>query len=471
MFKADRITPDGNAGASGHASRSSSSGLAVWVLASLLLSAFACDDPLSVDDPDIARPDDLQGEAGLNARRLGAFGDFAVAYSGSDGSAGQILYSGAFADEFIITGPFAERSQIDARQVTTSNRFIPGFYANLHRARRAAESSAAAWSKADTLAQAPDVLAEMNSLAGFTYVFFGENFCSGVPFSQVTESGEFQHGTGSTSVEMYETAIARFDEALGSAQEANRADLERLARVGKARALVNLGEFIQAADVSASVPTDWEFTIKHSTNSDRQVNGVVEFTNFNERWSVANNEGGGIGFRDAFDAGDPRTPYVVAPDSAALVPEFVGFHQLKYPQRSSPVPLASGVEARLIEAEAALQRDDAPTFEGIHNDLRERLDAAAVGPIDADTMSQEQMLEIHFRERALWLWLTGHRHGDQRRLIRQYGLTEDEVFPVGPYHKSEFGNYGDEVVIPVPIEERNNPNFSGQQPLCIDRNA
>lgn len=437
----------------------------------LLLTVTACDNPLTVEDPDIAEPDDLQGESGLNARRLGAFGDFAVAYSGSDGDAGHILYSGAFSDEFIITGPFAERSQIDARQVTTSNRFVPGFYSNLHRARRAAEATADAWTDADTLAQAPVVLAEMNNLAGFSYVFFAESFCSGVPFSSVTESGEFQYGTGTSSVETYETAIARFDEALSRAQEAGSADLERLARVGKARSLVNLGEFSQAADVISTVPTDWEYTINHSTNSSRQVNGVVEFTNFNERWSVANNEGGGIGYRDAFDAGDPRTPYVVAPDSAALVPEFVGYHQLKYPQRGSPVPLASGTEARLIEAEAALQQSNVGTFEEIHNDLRARLNSSAVGPVDADTMSQEQRVDFHFRERALWLWLTGHRHGDQRRLIRQYGRTEDEAFPTGPYHKSEFGNYGDEVVIPVPIQERNNPNFAGQEELCIDRSA
>lgn len=437
----------------------------------LLLSLGACENPLSVEDPDIAQPEDLTGAAGLDARRLGAFGDFAVAYAGSGNAAGQVLYSGAFADEFIITGPFAERSQIDARRVDSANRFLPGFYLNLHRARRAAESAADAWSRADTLAGASRALAELNNLAGFTYVFFAENFCSGVPFSQVAESGELEYGSGSTTAETFETAISRFDAALSSGENTEDPDLQYLPQLGKARALLNMGEFQQAAQLVSALPTEWEYTINHSANSDRQVNGVVEYTNFNERWSVANNEGGGLDFRDAFEAGDPRTPWTVAPDSAALVPEYIGYHQLKYPERDSPIVLASGIEARLIEAEAELQADNPPAFEQIHNELRARLDAAEVEAIDTDTMSREQLVDFHFRERAFWLWLTGHRHGDMRRLIRQYGRNEDDVFPTGPYFKPEFGSYGDEVVLPVPIQERNNPNYADQSALCQNMDA
>jgi hypothetical protein len=50
-------------------------------------------------------------------------------------------------------------------------------------------------------------------------------------------------------------------------------------------------------------------------------------------------------------------------------------------------------------------------------------------------------------------------------LIRQYGRTADQVFPGGVYLKG--GSYGDDVNIPMPQEENNNPNFTG----CIDRNA
>jgi hypothetical protein len=52
-----------------------------------------------------------------------------------------------------------------------------------------------------------------------------------------------------------------------------------------------------------------------------------------------------------------------------------------------------------------------------------------------------------------------------RRLIRQYGRTEDTVFPTGvtPYGTP----YGTAVSLPIPFEEINNPNYS----TCTDRGA
>jgi hypothetical protein len=35
----------------------------------------------------------------------------------------------------------------------------------------------------------------------------------------------------------------------------------------------------------------------------------------------------------------------------------------------------------------------------------------------------------------MWMYLTIHRWGDMRRLIRQYGRTQDKVFPTGTYFK------------------------------------
>jgi hypothetical protein len=70
-----------------------------------------------------------------------------------------------------------------------------------------------------------------------------------------------------------------------------------------------------------------------------------------------------------------------------------------------------------------------------------------------------------FSERAFWMFATGHRLGDMRRLIRQYGRAAETVFPGGVYLKG--GNYGADVNLPMPQEEGNNPNFAG----CIDRNA
>lgn len=438
----------------------------------MLLSLGACSDPLSVEDPDIAQPEDLTGRPGLEAQRLGAFGDFAQAYGGNStgggGTQGQILTSGLFADEFIHSGTFPTRIQMDARRIDVQNGTLGEYYHDLHLARRAAESAADAWAAADTLSGSATVSAEMNNLAGYTYLFFAENFCSGVPFSRVNEEGDLEYGDGMTTQEMFQTAISRFDQASSSA---GSTDLQNLASVGRARALLNMGQFDQAAQEISGISTDWEYNVEYSTNTDRQVNGTMSLTNLTERWAVANNEGGGIAYREAYENGDPRTPWVVAPDSAGFDTDVVAYYELKYPNRDSPIPLASGIEARLIEAEAALQAGDDEEFEDIHNALRARLDTSAVGPVEPDTMSDEQMVDFHFEERAKWLWLTGHRHGDMRRLIRQYGRTEDEVFPSGEYFKPQFGTYGDQVVLPVPFDETNNPNFSGQTNICVNMDA
>jgi hypothetical protein len=62
------------------------------------------------------------------------------------------------------------------------------------------------------------------------------------------------------------------------------------------------------------------------------------------------------------------------------------------------------------------------------------------------------------------MFLTGHRLGDMRRLIKHYGRNSETVFPTGAYFKG--GTYGVDVNFPVPFQETNNPNFT----QCLDRN-
>ena len=53
----------------------------------------------------------------------------------------------------------------------------------------------------------------------------------------------------------------------------------------------------------------------------------------------------------------------------------------------------------------------------------------------------------------------GHRLGDLRRLVRQYGLAVNTVFPVGNYHKSG-GIYSNQVSLVIPQAVENNPNYN-----------
>ena len=57
------------------------------------------------------------------------------------------------------------------------------------------------------------------------------------------------------------------------------------------------------------------------------------------------------------------------------------------------------------------------------------------------------------------MYLTSHRLGDMRRLIRQYGRNSETVFPIG---LTDIGNpYGTSVNFQIPVQEDANPNFHG----------
>ena len=92
---------------------------------------------------------------------------------------------------------------------------------------------------------------------------------------------------------------------------------------------------------------------------------------------------------------------------------------------------------------------------------------AAMAPLAASPTTQAAAVDMLFTERAKWLWLTGHRLGDMRRLIRQYGRAQTTVFPIGTLQYRPSDTYGTDVNFIVPFPEKNNPLFTG----CIDRAA
>jgi hypothetical protein len=134
----------------------------------------------------------------------------------------------------------------------------------------------------------------------------------------------------------------------------------------------------------------------------------------------------------------------------------------QYQSSTAPMRLASGTEARLIEAEAALNAGDNATWLGILNTLRASVSGLA--PL-TDPGTANGRVDLHFRERAFWLFLTGHRLGDLRRLVRQYGRNPETVFPTGPWREGQ--NFGNATNLALPGEETRNPNYTG----CLDRSA
>lgn len=452
-----------------------------------MIAAAACSpgEILEVENPDIIDPTDVASPAGLAALHAGAVGDFSFAIVGNaGGTEGLIQVTGSFADELGNSETFPTRKEYDQRgPINLQNGTLTGTFRNLHQARRAAERAAEVIKTVSATPATDARVGESFNLEGLLYNFFGEAYCSGVPISTADEQGNLTFGDPLTTTQLFQEAVKRFDSAL--AYPAN-ATVTNTARIGKARALLNLDQPAAAAAAVAGVPTTFSYNTTHTVALSRQQNGVFAFINQFERFSVANLDGGnGLNFRAA---SDPRVPWARLPASDvgfdAVTPQY---DQGKYSSEIATLAIANGVEARLIEAEAALRAGDNTGWLNILNTLRATggltpsvfptgFPAAfpALTPL-ADPGSATARVDLMFRERAFWMYLSGHRLGDLRRLVRQYGrigTTAGGVFPGagGAQYvidgNPKGGTFGTEMNLPVPFDETNNPSFT----QCIDRN-
>lgn len=448
-----------------------------------LLAACSPSDILKVENPDVIDPNDVNTPQGLAALHAGAIGDFSVAYGG-DGAGtateGVILVAGSFSDELGNSETFPTRKEYDQRAIDVRNGTLDAVFRNLQNARRASERAAAILSDLSPNKTTDSRITETFALAGLTYVMMAENYCSGVPISNPNAAGDLEFGPPQTTSQLFTKAIEHFN--AGLAVQGN-ATVTNLAKVGKARAQLNLGQFAEAAATVAGIPRTFVYNTTHTTAIGRQQNGVFVFINQNERFSVANRDGGnGIDFRAAQD---PRVPWARLPGTDVgfdnTTPQY---DQGKYANETAPIAVATGVEAELIIAEAALRAGDLITWLNTLNGLRATTSLypstfpagfpaqfAALQPL-TDPGNDAGRVDLMFRERAFWLYLSGHRLGDLRRLVRQYSRTAASVFPGGggaPYvidGNNKGGAFGGDVNLPVPFNEANNPQFT----QCLDRN-
>ena len=480
-------------------------GLLVIGAFTLAMAGCDTDEIVQVEDPAQLQPTEVNNAAAVPAVVAGSFRQFVGGYSGF-GDDAFISSSAVISDEFYYGDSFTTRNAADKRvlQVPVLGNISDAAFSRLHQARMLSRRAYAAVGRFESELDDPDAMrSQLRITEGYVYVTLSEGWCGSVPFSNVPDEGDIdpatiEHGTPLTTAQMNQAALPLFDAAIALTGD-------RLALVGKGRALLNLGRYAEAAAAVATVPTNYVFHIEHSTNSSTQNNPVATLID-NGRYSISNIEGAqtaagaairpdtasatatanavsveGLNFRSARD---PRIPYS-APFACFTASIFCRTN-LDQPDFDSDIPLATGVEARLIEAEAALQAGDATTMMAKLNALRASVGALLpllypsqkqVFPIPAqgavslpaladpgDFASRRALL---FRERAFWLFNTGHRQGDLRRLVRQYGLPQSSVFPSGAYFRG--GTYGTDVAYPVPFNEENNPNF--KRDACLTTTA
>lgn len=418
--------------------------------AALALSLAACDTDkiLEVPDPEFPTDESLQQPEALPLLIRGAMGEFWRAYGGNGlDNLGYVPAVALFTDEFLSSDTFNDRNKLDERIQQPPSQGNPSDLAfeRLQKARRAARDAAAAVTKVRG-ANDPDV-ATLLALEAYTYVALAEGFCGSVPISNV-EGGSFENGAPLSTTQLLDSAIVRFDRSIAASPN-------DLARVGKGRALLDQGRYADAAAAVNPVATGFVYLMEYSENTFQ--NSIWNLNSSNGRFTVSAGEGGGLDFRNA---DDPRLPVTHEEGRVGFDNATPLFEQAKYPSRDADMPLADGVEARLIEAEAALQAGNPGSFISILNTLR-----AGVSGLDplSDPGNDAARQDLLFRERAFWMYASGHRLGDMRRLVSQYGRSVSSVYPSGAYPGLEGGDYGNTVVFPVPFDEEQNPEFHRDQ--------
>jgi hypothetical protein len=415
------------------------------VLAAMALPALlgACDSLLDVQNPSYIAEGDLNDPELVDFMVNGVVGEFQRMYTP------QAMYAAIFTDELVTGGTFYANRPWDKRLLDDNHPYVTSRYAAVHRARGAADSLA---TRVETLlgdkASSHLGLARARAYGGYTYVLLGEQFCAS-PINQ---------GKALSPNELLALGVERFDEAIrvataaraGGAKAAAADSIINLARVGAARAHLQMGNKAKAIEYARQVPPAFQIWVAHSGNSTVQNNPFFEEVTNLEKLVVD---------EPFLNLDDPRVPHTA--ELKTLEDNRKGFEPFQsfaYSGWSAAEPVvfeketnlrfASGLEARYILAEAG----------GLSPaELRAFIDERrAVGNQGAFAGSNAQLMAELRDQRRRDFFLAGHRFGDLRRYKDQDGI---DLFPKGEYPQTN-ELYSDAVCIPIPSSEKNsNPNL------------
>lgn len=271
------------------------------------------------------------------------------------------------------------------------------------------------------------------AFTGYTYVLFGESMCSMA----------FDSGPEQTPDDAFNLGVDLFDRAIAEAGIAGRDDLVNLARVGKARALLNLGQPAEAGSVAAAVPPGFSYEMPYSGQSGVTWNRQFVVVHRNQIFTVGETFRGmsfggepdpRVSLTDLGITGQGSDVQIIAPD--------------KYDQIDSPIQLASWEEAQLIMAEAALAAGATQDAVDIINVLHANVGLPAFSSDDANEIRDQIVYE-----RMAELFLEGHHLMDIKRLNIPLVPAPGTEIPFG-------GQYGDMTCFRLPdVERLNNPNI------------
>lgn len=312
---------------------------------------------------------------------------------------------------------------------------VPGLYTPLSVARFQADDALRkleGWTDTEVPNRAK-LIATAATYAGYSLELLGEAMCTAA----------IDLGPELTRAQLLGEAEARFTKAQAAAQTAGDQTLLNAARVGRARARLNLGNLAGARADAVLVPDNFSFNASYSAGIARREN-LVWSQMHRGLFSTVDSS-----FRNLTWAGspDPRVTVVDAGINGQDARTRI-FRQMKYPLVGSPIPIARSAEAQLIVAEADLAAGNVASAVLIINQLHTK---AGIGPYAGGTPAEVRAQLDEERRREFFL--EGQRFGDIiRRNVTVRPLAGTAFNKGGSYGSST----GSSLCFPLPDVERNN---------------
>jgi hypothetical protein len=393
-----------------------------------------CDSLLDVNLPGIVEAGEALGDpANAPVMVTGALGEFECAFPQ------YIISSGIIAHELQVSGIIGVWQNWGALRdvarndegacVASRTGTSVGFFAPLSRARVMATDGYERISEfpPDQVPDRENMLASLAAYNGYSQTLLAEGMC------EITMDA----GPALTPSEVLAMAEEWFGSAMQHAQAAGNASILNMARVGRARVRLNLGNATGAVADAELVPQGFVRHANYSTVTARRENNIHNSSHFVFHLSVHPD------FRNREVGGTPD-PRVRAQDMGSLGVDNITeqWAPLKYDERDSPIRIASWEEAQLIIAEA----EGGQRAVDIINTLRNQH-----GLPPFESANPQEIQDQVIQERSRELFLEGHRLNDMLR----HGLP----FPTGTNHKG--APYGSLTCVPLSDQERSsNPNLS-----------
>ena len=383
------------------------SGILVSIL--IAVSVGACDDILTVSDPQAYTSEDL--DFALPAIANGVEGTVHEVFDNF------VIYQALLADVYQHTGTWSSYDETDHGRFQYGTSPLDGTHNSWLRARWFANDAADRITRVMEGAAATDpMIAQVKMSEALADLMIGMTFC---------ESPLVASGPTATDTQNLEQAVANFGEAISAAKAANNSEFEYASIAGPSRRhILLLGNYASAAAEAAKIPAGFSYDAvlqRGGQELDRVAYGTK---GFNEaaglmyKWwpKIDQTTTQSSYMRDPLtDEPDPRMP-VYFDGEVATDNETPHYSQYKYRLENADIPMLHSDGMRLIEAEAKYRTGDYAGMTTILNTLRAAVGLTAFATPTDDATAQSYLLNERFAEH----FMEGRRRND----LHRFGLMK-----------------------------------------------